>query len=385
MAAQAQPRHAGLSASRILVLTASIGAGHDLPAEVLAGELRARAPESDVIVADSLLAAGGLIRRLVLSGSDYTSRWGNLVFDVEYWLITRVPAVARFASWLAEAGAGRGLKRLFARERPDVIVSTYPGATEVVGRMRARGELAVPVVSAITDLAALRYWAHPGVDLHLVTHPESAEEVRAIAGPEADVVAVRGLNDPRFAAPPERGEARRRLDLPEAPKLVVVSGGGWGVGDLAGAVETVLELDAEAMAVVLCGTNEGLRVALGERFAAEPERVRTWGFTDRMPELLSAADALVHSTAGLTVLEAIMCGCPAISYGWGRGHIRANNLAFARFGLADVAPDRAALTDALRRALVAPRAPDPSFAALPTAAAVVLERVVGMQAADHRR
>jgi processive 1,2-diacylglycerol beta-glucosyltransferase len=362
-----------MSGPRVLVLSASIGAGHDLPAEVLAAELRERAPGAHVAIADSLEAAGPLVRTLVLSGASFESRWGNLVFDVEYWLITHAAPVRRGASWLAEALARRGLERLIARERPDVIVSTYPGATEVLGRMRRRGRLRVPLVSAITDLAALRYWSHPGVDLHLVTHPESAEEVREIAGAGTEALPVRGLNDPAYAEPLSRPDARRALELPAEVPLVVVSGGGWGVGDLEGAVEEVLAIDA-AQAVVLCGTNDELQARLGARFAAEGERVRVWGFTTRMPQLLAAADALVHSTAGLTVLEAIVRGCPAISFGWGRGHIRANNRAFVRFGLADVAPDRVALAGALRRALAARHEPDPSFPALPTAAAVVLDR-----------
>ena len=70
-----------------------------------------------------------------------------------------------------------------------------------------------------------------------------------------------------------------------------------------------------------------------------------------MPEWMAAADALVHSTGGLTVLEALMRGCPPISYGWGRGHVRVNNRAFRRFGLAEVVEHRAELAPALDRAL----------------------------------
>ena len=77
---------------------------------------------------------------------------------------------------------------------------------------------------------------------------------------------------------------------------------------------------------------------------------------------------LVHSTAGLTVLEALMRGCRVISYGWGHGHVRVNNRAFERFGLAEVAADRAELGPALVRALAAPRVPDPRSPSLPTAA-----------------
>ena len=61
------------------------------------------------------------------------------------------------------------------------------------------------------------------------------------------------------------------------------------------------------------------------------------GFTDRMGDVLAAADALIHSSAGLTVLEAIIRGCPVISYGFGYGHVRESNAALERFGLAQVA------------------------------------------------
>ncbi len=122
----------------------------------------------------------------------------------------------------------------------------------------------------------------------------------------------------------------------------------------------------------LCGTNGGLRARLGRAFAGDP-LVRVEGFTDAMCTYLAAADVLVHSTAGLTMLEAQMCGTRAISYGWGVAHIRANNRAYARFGLAAVAGTPALLEVEMRRALDAPREPDRSFAALPRAADAVLE------------
>jgi hypothetical protein len=54
------------------------------------------------------------------------------------------------------------------------------------------------------------------------------------------------------------------------------------------------------------------------------------------------------------------------------GHVRVNNEAFARFGLAEVARTREELGNALVRALEASGEPDESFAELPTAASAVL-------------
>ena len=367
---------------RVLVLSAAIGEGHDLPARFLADGLRAEAPGAEVRIVDGLAAMSELLERIAMGGSAFESAWGNRLFDVEHWLLTKVRPTRMIAGWGLEALGGSGLLRLIARERPDIVLSTYPGVTEPLGRLRANGRLGVPVVSAITDLASLLFWAHPGVDVHLVTHPESVEEVRAIAGDATEIVPVRGLNDPAFLADFDREASRAALALPAGEPVVVVSGGGWGVGDLAGAIDVVLERPS-AHAVVVCGRNDALRTALTERYAGAP-RVRVLGFTDRLPDLFAAADALVHSTAGLTVLEAHVRGCPTISYGWGRGHIRANNEAFERFGLAQVARRRRDLGPALDRALAARRLADTSFRELPSAAGVVLGHL-GMLEGDDAR
>ena len=108
------------------------------------------------------------------------------------------------------------------------------------------------------------------------------------------------------------------------------------------------------LVVCITGRNEVAREKLEQRFA-DNEQVRILGFTEQMSDWMAAADAMVHATAGLTVLEAHIRGCPVVSYGFSAGHLRANNAAFERFGLAEVAPLRArARVDAAPRH---PRAP----------------------------
>ena len=89
--------------------------------------------------------------------------------------------------------------------------------------------------------------------------------------------------------------------------MVVVSGGGWGVGDIAGAVGEFTRVPEVSSIVCLAGHNEQLGAKLRAMFAEEP-RVHVYGFTDKMPDLLAAADVLVHSTGGVTCLEAKATG-----------------------------------------------------------------------------
>ena len=358
--------------TRVLILTASVGEGHDLPARTLADQLQREAPGTDVVIEDGLRAMGRFFVLVNERGAGvvfFRFRW---LWDAAFWLGVGLAPTRRLTQRAVRGLGSRGLERLLRRVEPDVVVSVYPITTEVLGWLRRAGRLDVPVVAAITDLAMMHYWAAPGVDLHLVTHPESIDEVREVAG-DGPVAVVRGFTRPEFEAPRDGAEARALLELPPAGQVVVVSGGGWGVGDLVTAVDTALALDV-ATVVCLCGRNESLHERLTRRYGGDP-RVQVVGFTDHMSDYLAAADALVHSTGGLTVLEAHVRGCPTISYGWGRGHIRANNEAFRRFGIAQVVSTEAELSVALRSALASRPAPALALGALPSAASLVLSLV----------
>src|SRR5882672_1809588 len=191
--------------ARVLIFTADIGAGHDLPAARLAEALRRRDAEATVV--DSLAAVGGFVRWAIRDGIESVLHEHPERFDMQFGLLQR-PRLSWAASSLALMLGAPALLREVAATRADVVVSTYPGATELLGRLRQDGRLRVPLVSAITDLAALRYWAHPGVDLHLLIHPESIPEVRWIAGPDTRIAVVRGLSDQAFESPPSPAEAR---------------------------------------------------------------------------------------------------------------------------------------------------------------------------------
>jgi hypothetical protein len=92
-----------------------------------------------------------------------------------------------------------------------------------------------------------------------------------------------------------------------------------------------------------------------------------------MSDWMAAADAMIHATAGLTVLEAHIRGCPVVSYGFSAGHLRANNAAFERFGLAEVARSPHELESVLRHVTRERQSPDSSFASLPSIASRALE------------
>ena len=357
---------------RILILTASVGAGHELPAQALAAQFAREVPESTVMIEDGLDYLGPLVSTVTHRAPRVVFFRSEWVWDAGYWLFARFPPTRWLSKTTLYRSERRRLQALVARTRPDVIISTWPITTEILAHMRRAGDISTPLVSTITDISALQFWAAPGVDLHLVSYPDSAAEVRRIAGPATRVVCVHGMARPEFLEPRSRTDARIALGLPAEGAIVLVSGGGWGVGDIDGAVDVALGVPGVACVVCLCGRNSELAATLRQRLGANP-RIRVEGFTEQISDYMAAANALVHSTGGNTIIEAHIRGCTPISYGWGRGHIRMHNRAFQRFGIAEVVTSQPELAGAIRRAVVADRVPDTSFARLPSAASIVME------------
>jgi processive 1,2-diacylglycerol beta-glucosyltransferase len=170
----------------VLVISGSVGAGHDGAARELAERLIRAGAVGHVPAAFEFL-----FQRLERRG---------LLWRIEQ----RVCATAEAA-----------VTRWVFGVRPDVVVSTYPLTSQTLGAMRADGRLSTPVITFLTDQAVHTSWLHPAVDAHLTVTAATADQGSAdygmsftVAGP---LVPVRF---PGASSLEELVDLRRDLGLP---------------------------------------------------------------------------------------------------------------------------------------------------------------------------
>ena len=359
----------------MLILSADVGEGHAAAARALRQQLEHCDEPVEVTVIDGLAAMGERMRSVVEDGYRTQLRVSPRSYSFYYWMLEHLPPM-RFLTRLVLCRLGATpLRRAILAHDPDVVVSTYPAITVVLSHLRRRRQLGIPTVATITDMTGLFFWAQRGIDTHLVMYEQSVRDVERIAGAGSAQI-VRPLIAAEFLEPRERQTARAALDLPEDGRVIVVSGGGWGVGDLEGAVKGLIGI-RDATVVCLTGRNESEYARLQQRFADAPS-VRVLGFTDRMPELLAAADALVHSTGGVTCLEAMASGCPVVAYGLPVGHAKLNTRKMAEHEYVLLAEDAAELIERVERGCSALR-PAPAISR-----GVVLDAASAVLAAPRR-
>src|SRR6266540_6687608 len=155
------PARAGEPALRVVILTAEVGEGHVAAARVLAAELVCERADVEVLICDALVGLGRFLRYVLLDAYRWQLSFAPWIFGLLYRLFARVPLLRGLGrSGLALFGA-RPLLRLIERYQPDIVVSTFPAATSVLGYLRRRGCVTVPTCATATDLAGLEFWVHP--------------------------------------------------------------------------------------------------------------------------------------------------------------------------------------------------------------------------------
>ncbi|MDE2491049.1 MAG: glycosyltransferase, partial [Elusimicrobia bacterium] len=296
----------------VLVLHASVGAGHARAAQAVAAALALEDPDARVVTVDALDLARPLFRRAYGGGYLKLVEKAPSLFGLLFDLTDRAPrrgcgdALRRA---LQRWGAA-GLLDLLESGRWDAVVHTHFLAPELACALRRAGAWSVPQLVAVTDFDAHRIWAHAPVERYCVAGPLAAASLRR-RGVPADSIRETGIPvAPAFSVPADRAAARRAFGLSGAGPVVVQSSGGHGVGPVEEVLRGLLASGAPSEIVVVCGRNEEARRRLARLRPPSRHRVTVLGFTERMRELMAAADLLVTKPGGLTVSEALACGLP---------------------------------------------------------------------------
>ncbi|MGF1430938.1 MGDG synthase family glycosyltransferase [Kitasatospora sp. LaBMicrA B282] len=329
--------------SRITVVSASVGAGHDGAARELVRRLRAAGFDAECHDFLDLLppGCGRLLRgsyALELKIAPWA--WGWLLHGLE-----KHQGSGSFVRSLFAKAAARRTRKLVGSDTA-AVVSTYPLASQALGRLRRRGELDVPVATFLTDMSVHPLWVADGVDLHLALDPVAADQAQRHGAQVVEICAP--LVGPAFRparSAAERQRERARFGLPADRPVALITAGSWGVGEVE---QTHREIAAGQVAVpvTVCGHNTALR----EKLAATGNGVAL-GWVEDMPALLRASDVVVQNAGGLTSLEAMASGVPVVSYRCLPGHGVTNAAALDEAGLAVWVRDGQQLDKALVEAL----------------------------------
>lgn len=298
--------------ARVLILHASVGAGHKRAADALAAAFARRSP-GQVRVEDVL---------------DYTNPLFREAYAHSYLRLTdKLPALwgyvyeqtdrdfFRFATELraqVDAIWAWGLRKLLRDYAPRVIICTHFLPVEVLARRKGRSRLTQPLYCVVTDYAAHAFWAYRDVDRYFVATDDTRKQLVA-RGVPSEIIQCSGIPvDPIVTEPKEHDAERQALGYPLDKPLITIFGGGIEPGRVRVIVAGLIDRQITATLVVVAGRNRSLLSEIDDLESNATLDLHKLGFIDYVDDLVVASNIVITKAGGLTISEVLARGRPMI-------------------------------------------------------------------------
>jgi UDP-N-acetylglucosamine:LPS N-acetylglucosamine transferase len=290
---------------KVLILSASYGDGHNAAARSVRDGILELKPGADAQVVDLFEVVDPTLNTWMKKGYQTVVRYAPAVWSLVFKFLDKPNLFRRQMKGLKKLR--EGLAELLERERPDVVVSTYPVYAHLIQQIFSTGR-PFRLITVITDaISVCSAWYLVESDLFVVADDGTAEVLKR-AGVAADKVRALGFPvSPLFAQ--EKGRVREARRVAARPKVLYMVNTGKALTGRA--LSRLLALNHVELTITT-GRNEGLRSRLTRKLREYGHRVRILGWTNQMPQLLMSHDLLIGKAGGAIVQEAIAAKCPMI-------------------------------------------------------------------------
>ena len=296
---------------RVLLLSASAGAGHVRAAQALETAFNELGTLSEVRHVDVLNYTNKVFRHL------YSKAYIDLVNkmpEVPGWMYDKLdtPWKHQRRRLALDKLNTRPLVKLLREYQPDLIVCTHFLPAEIVAWLRAKERLKSRQAIIVTDFDVHAMWLVHHYEHYFVAIDEARAYLEALNIPP-EKITVSGIPiDPVFARKKDKAEMRRKHGLESDCTTILLSAGGFGVGSVEALISALMPLQHRAQVVAICGRNGELKSRL-ERAAARSKTqanvlVKPVGYTQEMDEYMTAADIVLGKPGGLTTSEGLAKG-----------------------------------------------------------------------------
>lgn len=292
--------------SKILILTAGYGEGHNSAARALKSAFDEH-PDIDAELVDLFALRAPRLNQLSRRGYLRLINSAPFVWSSFYrWLdrSTRAPLLMRTL-----ASHRQMLGRIIAEKQPVAIISTYPVYGWLLNELRRAGQFFCPHFTVVTDAITINsLWYRTPSTGWFVTDHTSAGFLRTQGIPAAKVFVSGFPVALNFADRPDELEPTDPRTHPARKILFMINTG------RAAALAITRELlqHREWDLTVTAGRDAALQQELIALAHGAPARCEVLGWTDRIPELLMTHHVIISKAGGATTQESINALCPML-------------------------------------------------------------------------
>lgn len=296
---------------RVLIFSASTGGGHKRAATALKEYIEADSPRNTVKIVDGLELAGKLYNNFICGGYTVMAKKAPRFYGNIYRNSDRKSALNNLCNSVNKFKSRRliGAIEMF---KPDVIISCHAFTATMLGDLKNKGKIKVPVIALITDYASHYTYIADGIDHYIVSSQKMVDDFQTRYNISPRRVHAFGIPVFRkFLSKTDKRDLRLKLRLKPDAKTALFMAGSFGVNEVLSVYKDIADSAKDCQFIVITGNNPRLFNKFRTKINSNTHLLM---YIDNVEDYMHCSDLIITKPGGLTVSESLTCGLPMAIY-----------------------------------------------------------------------
>lgn len=300
-----------MSGKNILVVTASMGSGHNKAANAVAEAIKRKYPANKVNIIDFM--------------STETAYFNSLVKDIYLKMLDHTPSVYEFFyKFTSDSAKGSTIQSVFAhamkkdmrelinKYQADMVICTHPFPCAAASYLKQTGNINIPLITVMTDFCVHQFWLYKNIDIYFTANDLLKKEMVNQGLLEERIFSTGIPVGYDFRLEYNRQELLKKFNLEDNIPVALLMGGGLGLGGVKDALCQLERLKKDIQILVITGANVSLWSEMNEYAQHSKHKIFVWGYSHNIQEFMSVATFLISKPGALTISEALTRELPMI-------------------------------------------------------------------------
>lgn len=300
-----------MSGKNILVVTASMGSGHNKAANAVAEAIKRKYPANKVNVIDFM--------------STETAYFNSLVKDIYLKMLDHTPNVYEFFyKFTSDSTKGSTIQSVFAhamkkdmrelinKYQADMVICTHPFPCAAASYLKQTGDINIPLITVMTDFCVHQFWLYKNIDIYFTANDLLKKEMVNQGLLEERIFSTGIPVGYDFRLEYNREDLLKKFKLEDDVPVALLMGGGLGLGGVKDALCQLERLKKNIQILVITGANVSLWSEMNEYAQHSKHKIFVWGYSHNIQEFMSVATFLISKPGALTISEALTRELPMI-------------------------------------------------------------------------
>ncbi|WKY43130.1 glycosyltransferase [Eubacteriaceae bacterium ES2] len=296
--------------AKVYIFSASTGAGHNLAAHSLKESLNQAGLETEIY--DAFKETSVTLDRLISKGYKQMVATAPKLYEQMYNQFNNMNKFQQGMFHVLTRIMNPDIVPMVEKGKPDLIISTHPFVTNVLGTIKEHGAFDIPVLSVVTDYKIHTLYIQKMIDAYVVGS-EYTKNTMIEKGVNPDIIYAYGI--PVRQAFLTNNHLEPQKSETDLAGTVLLMAGSLGSRQMEKAFLSLLKVKEKIRIIAVCGNNKWIEKEmrlLSKAKNSDGKAVEIYGFVENISDLMDESDAIISKPGGLTTTEAIVKNIPMI-------------------------------------------------------------------------